>query len=188
MKGLIIPSLLFFIAFSSCIPPDTVRLQDYFGRPADGFFARIPTCLIEGDFYLGDTLGETLEKTSNFESDDFVINCEGIKRKSWVILPSDTLVTCTFNKVRLIGLESETIIHHSVSNWADACDALQNAYSCLGELGKFLDQKRLNTYKREEEVFTESYSFKRGADGSSKLNYSICYNSEIQAFYSKNKS
>jgi hypothetical protein len=184
MKGILIPSLLIFIAHLSCTPPDSVRLQDYMGRPADGLFAHVPVCLNEGNFHLGETLQDTLSKAYYFESDESEINCEGVKRKTWLILPSDTLFTCTFKQGRLIGFESETILPTVFANISDACAELQNSYSCLGELGSYLDENNTNTYKRHEDVFSESYIFKRNEQGITALQYSIYYNSEREEFNS----
>lgn len=178
MRSILIPSLLIFIAHLSCTPPDSVRLQDYMGRPADGLFAHVPVCLNDGNFHLGETLQETLLKAHNFQSDDSEINCEGIKRKTWVILPSDTLVTCTFKQGRLVGLESETKLQTAYESISDACEELESIYGCLGELGSYLDNKKISTYTREEVVFSESYTFKRNNLGVNALRYSICYNSE----------
>ncbi|MEX1189574.1 MAG: hypothetical protein WED33_09970 [Bacteroidia bacterium] len=180
MRSLFIPALFIFIAYTSCTPPDSVRLQEYVGIPADGLFAHIPVCLLNGGFYLGETIQETTVRTSGFESDSKHISCEGVATKSWVIMPCDTIATCTFKEGRLIGFESLSQLPETCNSVAQACEKLENIYGCLGDLGYYLDEKQSLKFSHNDEVYSEEFSFIQDGTGIKSMRYSIFYLAEKQ--------
>lgn len=169
---------LFFIYFS-CTPPDSVRLQNYVGQPAEGLYAHVPACLIPGNFNLGETLSETELKASHFNSDDKHLTCEGVQSKTWVILPSDTTLRCTFKNGRLIGLKANTVLQGNSTSKEYYCSMLNATYNCLGDLGVYLDNNKLNQFSHSDEVFTEEFVFHLNSKRYKEFSYSIYYTSEV---------
>jgi hypothetical protein len=179
MKLSLFLTLSFFLVYCSCTPPDTVRLQEYVGYPAEGLFAHVPVCLLPGGLHLGETLIETEHKASVFNSGNEKISCEGIQRKTWTMLPADTTITCTFNNGRLVALETITTFINGFDDISKLCTELENTFGCLGELGLYLDSKNLTSYRRTDHVFTEEFLFNKNQKQFTEFKYGIYYTSEI---------
>lgn len=170
-------SLPLFLAYFSCTPPDKVSLQDFAGYPADGLFAHVPICFLPGGFHLGETVMETEQRASVLISPNEKGTCKGIQQKTWTTLPADTTLTSTFNKGRLIALETLTTFDKGFDDISKLCTNLENTFGCLGDIGDRLDSKGLKSYSRADDVFTEFFIFSKNNERFTEFKYGIYYTS-----------
>lgn len=172
---------LFVVLFAAVFlihPPQSVRdADDELTQVSDALMLEVPSCYSNGMIKLGQTPDEVLaamEIRPEEEVDGSRLFWKWKQHNE--IAGTDTLITCTFNKSRLVELEAVTISAQSKSTKKELLDAVSSDLGCLQEVANvLLDGKNLS-YLEEEMAVQQEFRILKSDYGYTGIRYNLKYN------------
>lgn len=178
-------AFLFFALLASIFlihPPDSVRdADDEWTQMSDALMLAVPACYSNGMIKLGQTPNEVLSAMSIRPEEE--INGSKLFWK-WKqhneIAGTDTVITCTFDKSRLIELEAITVAHQTISTKKELLDVVSSDLGCLQEIASVLIEGKNLSYIEEELSVLQEFRILKSDEGYTGIRYHLKYNNNLE--------
>ena len=174
-------AILFIALFSAVFlihPPQSVRdADDEWTQVSEALMLEVPSCYSNGMIKLGQTPDEVLSAMDIRPEEE--VNGSKLFWK-WKqhneIAGTDTLITCTFDKSRLIELDAVTITDQSKSTKKELIDVVSSDLGCLQELANVLLEGKNLSYIEEELAVQQEFRILKSDNGFTGIRYNLKYN------------
>ena len=174
-------AFLFFALLASVFlihPPDSVRdADDEWTQVSDALMLEVPACYSNGMIKLGQTPDEVLSALVIRPEEE--INGSKLFWK-WKqhneIAGTDTVITCTFDKSRLIELEAITVADQTTSTKKELLDVVSSDLGCLQEIANVLVEGKNLSYIEEELSVLQEFRILKSDEGYTGIRYNLKYN------------
>jgi hypothetical protein len=174
-------AFLFFALLASVFlihPPDSVRdADDEWTQVSDALMLEVPSCYSNGMIKLGQTPDEVLSALAIRPEEEV----DGSKlfwkwKQHNDIAGTDTVITCTFDKSRLIELDAVTISNQSQSTKKELLDIVSSDLGCLQEIANVLLEGKNLSYVEEELSVLQEFRILKSDEGYTGIRYNLKYN------------
>jgi len=173
--------ILFIALFASVFlihPPDSVRdADDEWTQVSHALMLAAPSCYSNGMIKLGQTPDEVLAAVDIRPEEE--VNGSKLFWK-WKqhneIAGTDTLITCTFDKSRLVELDAVTISEQSKSTKRELLDLVSSDLGCLQEIANVLLEGKNLSYIEEELSVLQEFRILKTDEGYTGIRYNLKYN------------
>jgi hypothetical protein len=174
-------AFLFFALLASVFlihPPDSVRdADDEWTQVSDALMLEVPSCYSNGMIKLGQTPDEVLSALAIRPEEEV----DGSKlfwkwKQHNDIAGTDTVITCTFDKSRLIELDAVTISNQSQSTKKELLDIVSSDLGCLQEIANVLLEGKNLSYVEEELSVLQEFRILKSDEGFTGIRYNLKYN------------
>jgi hypothetical protein len=174
-------AFLFFALLASVFlihPPDSVRdADDEWTQVSDALMLEVPSCYSNGMIKLGQTPNEVLSALAIRPEEEV----DGSKlfwkwKQHNDIAGTDTVITCTFDKSRLIELDAVTISNQSQSTKKELLDIVSSDLGCLQEIANVLLEGKNLSYVEEELSVLQEFRILKSDEGFTGIRYNLKYN------------
>ena len=174
-------AFLFFALLASVFlihPPDSVRdADDEWTQVSDALMLEVPSCYSNGMIKLGQTPDEVLSALAIRPEEEV----DGSKlfwkwKQHNEIAGTDTVITCTFDKSRLIELDAVTISNQSQSTKKELLDIVSSDLGCLQEIANVLLEGKNLSYVEEELSVLQEFRILKSDEGFTGIRYNLKYN------------
>lgn len=178
--------ILFVLLFSAVFlihPPQSVRdADDAWTQVSKSLMLEVPSCYSDGAIKLGQTPEELLASMEIRPEEEV----DG-SRLFWKwkqhneIAGTDTLVTCTFEKSRLIELDAVTIARQSTVTKKELLEVVSGDLNCPQEIANALLTGKNLSYIEEELSVQQEFRIMKSDAGFTGIRYNLKYNNEINS-------
>ena len=174
-------AFLFFALLASVFlihPPQSVRdADDEWTQVSHALMLEVPSCYTNGMIKLGQTPNEVLAAVEIRPEEEV----DGSKlfwkwKQHNEIAGTDTLITCTFDKSRLIELETITVADQSKSTKKELIDLVSSDLGCLQEIANVLLEGKNLSYIEEELSVLQEFRILKTDEGYTGIRYNLKYN------------
>jgi hypothetical protein len=174
-------AILFIALFSAVFlihPPQSVRdADDEWTQVSDALMLEVPSCYSNGMIKLGQTPDQVLSAMVIRPEEEV----DGSKlfwkwKQHNEISGTDTLITCTFDKSRLIELDAVTISNQSKASKKELLDVVSSDLGCLQEVANVLLQGKNLSYIEEELAVQQEFRILKSENGYTGIRYNLKYN------------
>ena len=173
--------ILFVALFASVFlihPPQSVRdADDEWTQVSKALMLEVPSCYTNGMIKLGQTPDEVLAAVEIRPEEE--VNGSKLFWK-WkqhnAIAGTDTLITCTFDKSRLVELDAVTISEQSKSTKKELLDIVSSDLGCLQEIANVLLEGKNLSYIEEELSVLQEFRILKSDEGYTGIRYNLKYN------------
>lgn len=178
-------AFLFFALLASVFlihPPQSVRdADDEWTQVSDALMLEVPACYSHGMIKLGQTPEQVLSSVEIRPEEE--VNGSKLFWK-WKqhneIAGTDTVITCTFDKSRLIELEAITIADQSKSTKEELLDVVSSDLGCLQEIANVLLEGKNLSYIEEELSVLQEFRILKSDQGYNGIRYNLKYNNNYE--------
>jgi hypothetical protein len=174
-------AILFIALFCAVFlihPPQSVRdADDEWTQVSDALMLEVPSCYSNGMIKLGQTPDEVLsamEIRPEEEVDGSRVFWKWKQHNE--IAGTDTVITCTFDKSRLIELDAVTISSQSKASKKELLDVVSSDLGCLQEVANVLLQGKNLSYIEEELAVQQEFRILKSENGYTGIRYNLKYN------------
>lgn len=174
-------AILFIALFGAVFlihPPQSVRdADDEWTQVSDALMLEVPSCYSNGMIKLGQTPDQVLSAMVIRPEEEV----DGSKlfwkwKQHNEISGTDTLITCTFDKSRLIELDAVTISNQSKASKKELLDVVSSDLGCLQEVANVLLQGKNLSYIEEELAVQQEFRILKSENGYTGIRYNLKYN------------
>lgn len=174
--------IFFFVVLFAAVflihPPQSVRdADDEWTQVSNALMLEVPSCYSNGLIKLGQTPDEVLTAMEIRPEEEV----DGSKlfwkwKQHNEIAGTDTLITCTFDKSRLVELDAVTISAQSKSTKKELLDAVSSDLGCLQEVANVLLEGKNLSYIEEELAVQQEFRILKSDNGFTGIRYNLKYN------------
>ena len=179
---IIIVILLCVGVFYFADAPESVSLSNRFPVVDNSIMLDVPVCLGNHTVRLGHTPEHLIAQNiqlKTIEDEDNILKLQWKINHQTAI--SDTLVTCTFNKQRLISVEAISKIAEGTESKHELLEQIKPLIYCINEMQSILESGNSLSYVEEDFGIREEIELIRDNNVFTGIRYSIGYAAAMSA-------
>lgn len=159
-------------------PPQSVRdADDEWTQVSDALMLEVPSCYSHGMIKLGQTPEQVISAMAIRPEEE--VNGSKLFWK-WKqhneIAGTDTVITCTFDKSRLIELEAITVADQYAATKKELLDVVSSDLGCLQEISSILLEGQNLSYIEDELSVLQEFRILKSDEGFAGIKYNLKYN------------